>query len=260
MTVLEKILVNKKRELKESERKVTLKELEAMEFFFRDCISLSDSISDKQKSSIVAEFKRKSPSKGFINTSASVEEVTAGYSRHGASGISVLTDHAFFGGNIYDLMLARRLVETPILRKDFIIDEYQVIESKAIGADAVLLIAAALDKEQFNNLSRLARSIGLQVLLEVHNEQELDYLNEYVSIAGVNNRDLKTLKVDTEISLGLAAKISDNYVRISESGISSHSIIRELREAGYNGFLIGEKFMSDADPVRAFHDFMNTIN
>jgi len=260
MTILEKILVNKKLELKESTGKLTVKELEAMEFFNRDCISLSDNITDKQKSSVVAEFKRKSPSKGFINKIASVEEVTAGYSRYGASGISILTDHDFFGGNIYDLKLARKLVQTPILRKDFIIDEYQVIESKAIGADAVLLIAAALDKEQFNNLSRLARSFGLQVLLEVHKEQELDYINEYVSIVGVNNRNLKTLKVDTGISMRLAGKISSDLIKISESGISSHSIVRELREAGFNGFLIGEKFMSDHDPVRSFSDFVKTIN
>lgn len=259
MTILEKILVNKKRELKESSGKVTVKEFETMEFFIRDCISLSDSISDMRRTSIVAEFKRKSPSKGFINTSASVEEVTTGYSRHGASGISVLTDHDFFGGNIYDLALTRSHVQTPILRKDFIIDEYQVLESKAFGADAILLIAAALDQEQFNSLSRLARSFGLQVLLEVHKEQELDYINEYVSIVGVNNRDLKTLKVDTGISMGLAGKISGDLVKISESGISSHSIMRELKEAGYNGFLIGEKFMCGPDPVRSFHDFVKTI-
>lgn len=259
MTILEKILINKKRELKKSAGKTSIKELEKMEFFSRDCISLSDSISDKQRTSVVAEFKRKSPSKGFINTCASVDVVTTGYSHYGASGISVLTDYDFFGGNNYDLELARSMVQTPILRKDFIIDEYQVIESKAIGADAILLIAAALNKEQFDNLSRLARSVGLQVLLEVHKEQELDYINEYVNIIGVNNRDLKTLNVDIGISLGLACKISDDYVKISESGISSHSIIRELKEAGYDGFLIGSKFMRDPDPVRSFSDFVKVF-
>ena len=260
MTILEEILVNKKRELKETAGKVTVKELEGMEYFIRECISLSDSIAVKQRTSVIAEFKRKSPSKGFINTSASVEEVTTGYSHHGASGISILTDYDFFGGNIYDLALARSLVQIPILRKDFIIDEYQIIESKAIGADAVLLIAAALDIEQFNKLSRLARSVGLQVLLEVHKEGELDYINEYVSIIGVNNRDLKTLKVDMGISLGLAGKISDDYVKISESGISSSSAIKLLKEAGYDGFLIGEKFMGDPDPVRSFSNFVKAIN
>lgn len=260
MTILEKILENKKRELRDTVGKATIKEMEKSVPFGRECISLSDSILDKQKTSIIAEFKRKSPSKGFINTEASAEEVTTGYSRHGASGISVLTDHDFFGGSISDLSTARRLNPVPVLRKDFIIDEYQVIESKAIGADAILLIAAALDKELFNKLTRLARSVGLQVLLEVHKERELDYLNEYVSIIGVNNRDLETLRVDIEISLELAGKFTNDHVKISESGISSPSAVRELKDAGYNGFLIGERFMSDPDPVKSFSDFVKTIN
>jgi indole-3-glycerol phosphate synthase len=185
--------------------------------------------------------------------------VTTGYFRSGASALSILTDYDFFGGTDADLSCARELNPIPILRKDFIIDEYHIIESKAIGSDAILLIAAALDKYKVLKLSRLARSLGLQVLLEVHNAGELDCVNEYVNIVGVNNRDLSTFKVDTEISVQLASEIPPEFVRISESGISSVQTIKKLKKCGYQGFLIGESFMLTSDPVSAFSEFVKLI-
>lgn len=259
MTILEKIIGNKRKELAMAIKMTTIKDLESRKLFKRETISLTDSILSPLKTGIIAEFKRKSPSRGLINSKASVEEVTTGYFRSGASALSILTDYEFFGGTGSDLSCARELNPIPILRKDFIIDEYQIIESKAIGSDAILLIAAALDKNKVLQLSRLARSLDLQVLLEVHNARELDCVNEHVNIIGVNNRDLNTFKVDTELSVQLAGEIPPEFVRISESGISSVQTIKKLKDAGYQGFLIGESFMLASDPVTAFSDFVKLI-
>ena len=177
----------------------------------------------------------------------------------GASGLSILTENKFFGGNVNDLLIARKVNSIPILRKDFIIDEYQVIESKTAGADAILLIASLLTTNQVLKMSSLARSIGLQVVLEVHDAQELEKLNEFIDIAGVNNRNLRTFKVDIELSLRLADKIPEGFVKISESGISSSNTINILKQAGYDGFLIGERFMHTSDPVKSFAGFIKTL-
>ncbi len=260
MNLLDIIIACKKKELTESIRLNRFKDLEKSINFNRKCIPLSESILSQDKTGIIAEFKRKSPSKGIINSDVSIEEVTSGYSREGASGLSVLTDFEFFGGTVADLSLARKLNSTPILRKDFIVDEYQVVESKAIGADAILLIAAILHKKGLLKLARLARSIDLQVLLEVHNAHELEMVNEFVNIIGVNNRDLTTFLVNTRLSFSLADKIPEGFVKISESGISSPHIIKQLKQAGYQGFLIGEKFMNNSDPVAAFSDFIKMMN
>ena len=259
MTMLEKILRKKVTEVESAKKVVPVTMLEKYAYFGRETVSLTRSILDPDRTSVIAEFKRMSPSKGRINYSASVTKVTAGYSCLGASGLSVLTDMEFFGGSASDLMNAREVNKIPILRKDFIIDEYQILESKAIGADAVLLIAAALERKEAVKLAKLAKSVGLQVLLEVHKEDELRYLNEFVDIAGVNNRDLATFKIDTTLSEKLAAKIPDSFVRISESGISSPGIIRELKRKGYDGFLIGEAFMRRDDPVSAFREFARQL-
>jgi indole-3-glycerol phosphate synthase len=200
MTILNKIIENKKKELNLLAGMTSVRDLENSRLFKREIISLSEFILDKTKTGIIAEFKRKSPSKGIINSSSSVEEVTSGYFRAGASGVSILTDTQFFGGSNSDLLRAREKSLFPILRKDFIIDEYQVIESKSIGADAILLIAAALEKKVIVNLSQLARSLGLEVLLEIHELDELEKVNQYVNIIGVNNRNLKTFEVNTDIS------------------------------------------------------------
>jgi indole-3-glycerol phosphate synthase len=214
---------------------------------------------DSNKTSIIAEFKRKSPSKGILNATASVAEVTGGYNRSGASALSVLTDTEYFGGSVSDLSVARACNNLPVLRKDFVISEYQVFESKAIGADAVLLIAAVLESNRLRDLARLAQSLGLEVLMEVHNIEELDKVNGFVDVIGVNNRSLDTFVVDINTSLQLADKIPDDFVKISESGITSPEAITLLKDAGYQGFLIGERFMASPDPVRAFEGFVNSI-
>jgi indole-3-glycerol phosphate synthase len=255
MTILDKIIENKKKELNLISAITPVTDLENSSFFDRKTISLSEFLQDKNKTGIIAEFKRKSPSKGIINSISLVEEVTQGYFREGASGVSVLTDVQFFGGSNADLLHIRGRSIYPILRKDFIIDEYQVVESKAIGADVILLIAAVLGSREILNLSKLSRSLGLEVLLEIHEPEELDKLNPYVNIVGVNNRNLKTFEVSTDISEKMAEKIPSGFKRISESGISSPESIKKLRGFGYDGFLIGEKFMSTADPVKAFSEF-----
>jgi indole-3-glycerol phosphate synthase len=260
MTILDKILESKKREISHLIKSVTVRDLEGSSLFERKVVSLSGSIIDKSKTGIIAEFKRKSPSKGIINSFSTVEEVTSGYCIGGASGLSVLTESKFFGGSNEDLTSVRRKSIIPILRKDFIIDEYQVLESKSIGADAILLIAAALKNSEILKLSRLAGSLGMEVLLEIHEESELEKINQYINIIGVNNRNLKTFEVNTENSELLAEKIPSGFMKISESGISSPQVIRKLRAAGYDGFLIGEKFMSTADPVIAFSDFVKDLN
>lgn len=260
MTILDKIIEYKKREITQLRKSVPFRELERKTLFERRVDSLAGSITDKRKTGIIAEFKRKSPSKGILNSSSAVEEVTAGYCNGGASGLSILTDSGFFGGSSHDLMSARLKSTIPILRKDFIIDEYQVTESKSIGADAILLIAAALDKNEILNLSRLARSLEMEVLLEIHEEHELDKVNQHINIIGVNNRNLSTFEVNTEKSELLAEKISPGFVKISESGISSLQVIRKLKALGYNGFLIGEKFMNTFDPVKAFSDFVKDLS
>jgi indole-3-glycerol phosphate synthase len=259
MTILDKIVANKKNELAAAGVSATLNELEGSRFFDRKIISLSESVLDRTRSGIIAEFKRKSPSKGNINCNASVAEVAEGYYKEGAAGVSILTENHFFGGSNDDLKKARDEAFFPILRKDFIISEYQVVEAKAIGADAILIIAAILERSEILQLSRLARSIGLEVLLEIHEKGELDKVNEYINIIGVNNRDLRSFEVNTSVSLELADSIPAGFARISESGISSPQDIKSLRDAGYDGFLIGERFMAAPDPVRAFSGFVKSI-
>jgi indole-3-glycerol phosphate synthase len=259
MTILEKIIGHKKQELANAQAVHPVKELMKSKLYGRKTLSLTESIQNEEKTGIIAEFKRKSPSRGLINGQAILEEVTTGYFRSGASGLSILTDQEFFGGTNEDLLRARELNPIPILRKDFVIDEYQVVEAKAIGADAVLLIAAALDIGQTRNLARFARSLDLQVLLEVHQADELDHLNEFVNMVGVNNRDLHTFAVDVERSVQMAGEIPPDFVKISESGITSPLTIKKLRGCGYQGFLIGESFMRTPEPAVAFSDFVKLL-
>jgi indole-3-glycerol phosphate synthase len=259
MTILEQIIENKRQEVQTLKAARPLQELVKSGYFERKTLSLTRFLADPDRTGIIAEFKRKSPSRGMINGNAIIEEVTTGYFRSGASALSILTDLEFFGGRNEDLTRARELNPIPILRKEFIIDEYQVLESKSIGADAVLLIAAVLDISQTKNLARLARSLDLQVLLELHQPAELDHLNEYIDLVGVNNRDLNTFAVDTEVSVRMAHDIPADFVRISESGISSPLTIIKLKGYGYQGFLIGESFMRSHDPVVAFSAFVKSL-
>jgi indole-3-glycerol phosphate synthase len=259
MNLLEDIVDFKKQEVQLCREKYPSSKLEKAKMFDRIPFRLTDFIKNPNKTAIIAEFKRKSPSKGIINSLSTIEEVTTGYFRSGASGISVLTDMNFFGGSLADLKRARQLNPIPLLRKDFIIDEYQITEAKAAGADAILLIAAILSINRTRELALYAKSLSMQVLLEVHEKDELDQMNEYIDIIGVNNRDLRTFLVDTERSVELASELPAGVVKISESGISSPLIIMKLRNCGYDGFLIGESFMRSPEPAKAFSDFIQLL-
>lgn len=260
MTILDQIIEHKRREVAARKAAASLKSLEGTEFFGRTTISLKASIRRSDRSGIIAEFKRRSPSKGVINAHASVIETTQGYAAAGASALSVLTDEKFFGGSNGDLSLARKNNTCPILRKDFTIDEYQIAEAKAIGADAILLIAAVLSPKEAKTLAGFAHSLGLEVLMEVHNEAELAaHLESGADLIGVNNRDLKTFSVSIETSKSLAARIPDGIVKVSESGISNPDTIVELKKYGFEGFLIGENFMKEKDPSKAADDFVRAL-
>jgi indole-3-glycerol phosphate synthase len=262
MTILDKITAQKAIEVAAAKAETSIQDLEKSEFFTRKINSLVASLSSENSTGIIAEHKRKSPSKGVINDQLSVEEVTQGYAQAGAAGLSVLTDTGFFGGNKEDLQKARIAnPSTPILRKDFMIDEYQVYEAKAWGADVILLIAACLSPEQIKSLSQKAHELGLEVLLEIHDQEELDRSPlEYVDIVGVNNRNLKNFaENNVNASLTLAEKIPANIIKISESCISEPETIHLLKSAGYRGFLIGETFMKDTSPGTKLGDFIAKI-
>ena len=255
MNILETIIARKKMEVAEKKRSRSIEDLEQGSFFKNETLSFKNFLLRDDKTGIIAEFKRKSPSKGIINASATVAEVTSAYTKYGASGISILTDEEFFGGSLKDLSDAT-INEVPLLRKDFIIDEYQLIESKAFGAEIILLIAACLTKDEVKILSGIAKNTGLNVLLEIHNEQELEHICDDVDVVGVNNRDLKTFSVDINRSVELSSKIPADKIKISESGIDDVSNINLLKQYGFKGFLIGEKFMKNENPGKAFQNFV----
>ena len=258
MNILDKIIAHKKTEVAAHKQRTSVAELEKGRFFANETLSLKRFLLDNTKTGIIAEFKRKSPSKGIINSTATVEEVTTAYAKYGASGISVLTDEEFFGGSLADL-LAATINEVPLLRKDFMIDEYQLMEAKAYGAEVILLIAACLTPSSVKQMAATAKSIGLEVLLEIHNEEELGHICDEVDLVGVNNRNLKTFEVSIDISLDLINKIPKNKPAIAESGISNVDTIVTLRKAGFSGFLIGENFMKQPNPSIAFADFVNQL-
>ncbi len=259
MHILDRIVKAKRREIDLKKSIVPIRQLEASEIFRRPLNSLSQRLA-KSKSGIIAEHKRRSPSKPLINTSLSVDHVLSGYEQAGVCGISVLTDGQFFGGSLDDLLLARASVSVPLLRKEFILDEYQLFEAKAYGADVILLIAAILDSDEIYTLAQKAREIGLEVLLEVHNEAELKKsLSADVDMIGVNNRNLKTFEVSTETSIELAKYIPDSTVKISESGIDKPETIVSLRSHGFKGFLIGENFMRTEDPGLSALNFIKKL-
>ncbi|MBQ7747825.1 MAG: indole-3-glycerol phosphate synthase TrpC [Paludibacteraceae bacterium] len=257
-TILDEILADKRKELSVTKASVKIDDLVKREYFSRETLSFKDSLASSA-SGIISEFKRKSPSKGWIFPDADPVAVTKGYSDNGASAISILTNDKYFGGCPDFLLKARPNVKCPILRKEFIVDEFQVYEAKAIGADAILLIAAALTKAELKSLAAKAHELSLQVLMEVHTEEELDAVNEHVDVIGVNNRDLKTFVTDVENSMRLADKIPAEFVKISESGISDPATVRSLREIGYRGFLMGENFMKTQDPAAALKSFISAI-
>ncbi len=255
MNILDTIIAHKKNEVAERKAQTPVAVLEKNVLFSRPVLSLRQFLLDEQRTGIIAEFKRRSPSKGIINAQADVVQVTGAYSGNGASGLSVLTDEYFFGGSTEDLLKAR-VNPIPILRKDFIIDEYQLVEARAMGADVVLLIAACLSPAQVKQLAATARSLQLEVLLELHDESELVHICDDTGLIGINNRNLKTFEVDIERSLAMATRLPAGTIKIAESGIYSAANIRLFRDHGFHGFLIGENFMKEPDPGAAFASFV----
>lgn len=260
MTILDKIIEAKKEEIAHQKAHVEMDALQDVFDFYRECNSLKAALLADGSSGIIAEFKQRSPSKGIINLNARVEEVTEAYAKAGAAGLSVLTEKNFFGGSQSNLVIAREHnPDMPILRKDFMIDPYQIVEAKAYGADVILLIAACLSKHQAEELAATAKELGLEVLMEIHNAEELSVVNSFVDMVGVNNRNLKTFDVNIETSVELARLIPENFVTISESGLSGASEISYLRRNGFKGFLIGETFMKTPDPGKSCAKFIDQL-
>jgi indole-3-glycerol phosphate synthase len=259
-SILEKIVAAKRREVAEAEREKSFSSImrQAETLAHRRRVSFRAALAGSP-CGVIAEFKRKSPSRGFINRDARVRGIVPGYEKAGAAAVSVLTDEDWFAGSFDDLSEARLLVDLPLLCKDFIIDRYQICQAKIAGADAVLLIAAALTPATARSLAAFARGLGLETLLEVHGESELCHLNEYVDVAGVNNRNLATFVTDVRVSFRLAGLIPAEFVKISESGISSPETVVELRKAGFRGFLMGENFMKQPDPAAALQRFVQAL-
>ncbi len=257
--ILDIIVENKKQEVKSQRLKLTISELE------KDIDDLTSRINIKEilknsSTGIIAEFKRKSPSKGWIFENAKVEDVVSSYSENGATAISILTDSNFFGGTFDDFKKAKSLSKTPLLRKDFMVDEYQIYQAKYMQADIILLIASALTINETKQFARKAKELGLNVLLEIHNEKELDYINDFIDVVGVNNRNLSTFVTDVKISFDLSDKIPNEFLKISESGISDPQTVLDLRSVGYRGFLMGENFMKTNNPGKALSEFIELLS
>ncbi|TVZ23826.1 indole-3-glycerol phosphate synthase [Dokdonia sp. Hel_I_63] len=258
MTILDKITADKIKEVALRKSLIPVSQLEQSVLFERDIISLATAV--RNGSGIIAEHKRRSPSKSVINNSLNVQDVARGYEQAGVSGMSVLTDMKYFGGALDDLIIARATTSFPLLRKEFIVDEYQILEAKAYGADAILLIAATLSRKQIEQFSTFAKSLGLDVLCESHNEEELQKsIMPSVDMLGINNRNLKTFEVSLETSKELIKQIPDDFTKISESGISSVEAIKELKPHGFHGFLIGENFMKTDNPGESAATFINQL-
>lgn len=260
MTILDKIIAYKKLEVSKLKQEVSLEKLVKSPNFNRTPLSLKKALTQAGSTGIIAEYKRKSPSKGIINDTSTIVEVTQDYLSANVAAQSILTDLEFFGGTVIDLIQAREINKnTPILRKDFIVDGFQIVEAKAIGADVILLIAACLTKKELKDYGKLAEDLGLEVLYEVHTEEELDKIDLGHKIIGINNRNLKTFQVDLEHSIELSNQIPDSCIKVSESGISDPHIITGLKEYGFKGFLIGENFMKTNNPGKACKEFISKI-
>ena len=259
MNILDTIIDFKKSDVRNRKSEIKFSELEKRKFFSEESLSLKKVLRVEKKTGIIAEFKRRSPSKGIINDKVVIEKVAKAYELNGAAGISVLTDQEFFGGSDEDFLKVKETVDIPLLRKDFIIDEYQVVESKSIGADVILLIASCLTPAEVKKLAGAAKNLGMEILLELHEVKELDHISDAVTMIGINNRNLKNFGVDTEQSLRLGEKIPADFLKIAESGINSVDMIHLFREKGFLGFLIGEFFMKEADPGEAFKTLQTSL-
>ena len=257
MNILDTIIERKKQEVKDSKSKISLQQLKDSEFFGKKTYSLKETIASK--SGIIAEFKRQSPSKGIINNQVSPLEVVSEYEKFGASAVSILTDQDFFGGSFNDILSVRKSVNIPILRKDFMIDEYQFFEAKSMGADVILLIAACLSPNQVSEFTELAHQLDLEVLLEIHTEEELLHINKNIDFVGINNRNLKDFKVDLQHSVNLKNQLPYDILSIAESGIYNEEDFNFLKEKGFNGFLMGEYFMKNENPGNKFSEFIFNV-
>lgn len=257
MNILDKIIERKKQEIAEAKSRIHLEKLKDSAFFGRPTFSLKETI--KTKSGIIAEFKRQSPSKGIINDKVLPLEVVSQYEKFGASAVSILTDEDFFGGSFDDILSVRNHLHIPILRKDFIIDEYQFYEAKSIGADVILLIAACLSPIQVSEFTELAHYLNLEVLLEIHSEEELKHINNNVDFVGINNRNLKDFKVDLQHSVNLKNQLPKDILSVAESGIYNEEDFRFLKEQGFDGFLMGEYFMKSENPGEKFETFVKSM-
>jgi len=259
MDILEKIVIDKRKEVDLRKSLIPVSQLESSVLFSRQTVSLATALKNSS-TGIIAEHKRRSPSKSVINHTLNVQDVATGYENAGVCGMSVLTDGKYFGGALDDLLLARASVKMPLLRKEFIIDTYQILEAKAYGADVILLIAAILTREEIKTFSEFAKSLDLDVLLEVHNKEELQKsIMPSLDMLGVNNRNLKTFEVSLETSKKLSTLIPDDFVKVSESGISSIEAIKELQPFGFEGFLIGENFMKTDNPGKSATSFISNL-
>ena len=258
MTILDKIVADKRLEVAERKQAVSQEHLKSMATGMPKGRSLKNALLNSP-TGIISEFKRKSPSKGYIHPDADVASIVSAYQANGCSGISILTDYPYFGGTIGDFKNARQVLNCPMLRKDFMIDPYQVYEAKVLGADVILLIASALTLDEAYDMGELAHELGMEVLLEVHNKAELDYIGRFTDMVGVNNRNLSTFVTDVQVSFDLADQIPSQFVKISESGLSDPSVVQTLRQAGYQGFLMGENFMKHDDPGAALSTFIQAL-
>ena len=256
--ILAKIVESKLGEVSVRIKQISVAQLEAMPLFEQKTLSLKSNLLDISKTGIIAEFKRQSPSKGVINAVANVAEVTGAYTQFGAAGVSVLTDGPYFGGSLEDLSIAIQN-NIPVLRKEFIIDEFQIIEAKAFGASVILLIASCLTPIQTKYLATVARKLGMEVLLELHDEVELGHICDEVDFVGINNRSLKSFEVNIEHSLKLKDLLPKGKLSIAESGIYDIETFKLLKKEGFDGFLMGEYFMKQENPAKAFEEFSKQI-
>jgi indole-3-glycerol phosphate synthase len=259
MTILDTIIAKRKLEVAALKANRTLSSFEKAPFFSRTILSASARIRSSESTGIIAEHKRQSPSKGIINAGVQLAQVVCGYEQAGAACISVLTEHEHFGGSLQDLEEARKLVNIPLLRKDFMVDEFQILEARASGADFILLIAACLTPAQVRKFAQFAKSLDLEVLLEVHTQEELNACCPEIDMVGVNNRNLKDFSVNIERSVALISSIPKEFVPITESGLTSTEDIRYLKSVGFQGFLMGENFMKHSNPALACSEFISNI-
>jgi indole-3-glycerol phosphate synthase len=258
MDILKTIISHKRKELEIRKKSVPVNRLEDSEFFRCKMPSFFEAIAAPGPS-VIAEFKRMSPSRGIINIHAEIEQVAKEYQDAGIAALSILTDNKFFGGGEQDLKNVAGFSQIPILRKDFIIDEYQIVESRSIGAAAILLIASVLTKKEVNSFAELAANLGMDVLFEIHDKEDIDKISRHIKIAGINNRNLKTFRVDLERSAELIALLPEKFLKVSESGISGYRDAKKLYELGYDAFLVGELFMREESPGKAASVFIKDL-